>query len=169
MNEPKHRSVASGFTLAEIIVVVIILGIAAGIVTPYVVSTSETALLSAARTLACDLQYAQSVAITSQVKVKVSFNAGADSYTLAKIEGTESTTLIHPINKSDYVVDFSTQLGFEGVALSTAAFGAGPAAEVTFDEMGSPDNGGTVTLTAGGSTYTVNVSEATGTIVANPS
>ena len=169
MHQPEHRNVASGFSLAEVIVVVIILGIAAGIVTPYVISTNDTALLSAGRTLASALQYAQSEAITSQVKVKVSFNTATNSYTLANIQGTTSTTMIHPIDKSDYVVNFSTQPGFEGVTLSNAVFGAGSVAEVTFDEMGSPDNSGTVTLTAGASAYTVSVSEATGTIVANPS
>ena len=48
-----------GFTLIEIIVVVVILAIVAAIAIPSAISTGDLQVISAARIIAADLQYAQ--------------------------------------------------------------------------------------------------------------
>ena len=150
-----------GFTLIEIVVVVVILAIAAAIVVPYVVATDDLEVISAARMVACDLQYAQDVAITSQLPVTVTFDTSGESYELTNASGT----LVHPIKKSAYVISFAAQRGFEDLDVSAAAFGGGPT--VTFDELGSPDNSGSVTLQAGSHVYQVDVAAATGKVTVN--
>ena len=91
-------------TLVELLVVIVILAIAAAVVVPHVASSSDLEVISAARVVAADLQYAQSIAIASQVPVTVTFDTAAESYALSN----QSGTLTHPITKAAYAVDFSS-------------------------------------------------------------
>jgi len=142
----------------EILVVVIIMGIAAGVVIPMAVDSGDLQAAGAARMLASDLQYAQNVAITTQTPVTVTFAVSGDSYTLSNASGP----LIHPMTKDAYTVDFNTTNGFSTVDVTSAAFGGGD--EVTFDELGAPDNPGSVRIQVGAYTYQVTVSAATGRV-----
>ena len=146
------------FTLVEILVVVIIMGIAAGVVIPMAVDSGDLQASGGARVLASDLQYAQNVAITTQTPVTVTFNTAGDSYTLSNASGP----LIHPMTKDAYTVDFDTTNGFSSVDVVSASFGG--ETEVTFDELGAPDDPGSVTIRVGTYTYRVTVSAATGRV-----
>jgi len=152
-----------GFTLAELMVVVVIIGLTAGMVIPYASSAGDTAALAGARLMVCDLQYAQNTSITTQAPVTITFNESGNSYTLSNASGT----LIHPMTKQAYVVAFASERGFEGLDIVSASFNA--TASVTFDEFGSPDNAGTITLQAGSQSYVITVAAATGKVtVATP-
>lgn len=144
--------------MIELLVVVVIIAIAAAMVIPYAINTDDLEVASAARMISTDLQYAQNTAITSQTPITVSFNTVGESYTLSNASGL----LIHPMSKSDFVIDFSAQRGFESLDIVSASFAG--AATVTFDELGSPDNSGTITLQAGAFVYVVNVAVATGKV-----
>ena len=155
---PPRSADSRAFTLVEIMVVLVILAIGAAMVIPQVVSMSDLEAVSAARMLSCDLQYAQDTAITSQLPVTVSFDPTGESYELTNASGA----LIHPMTKSDYVVSFPAQRGLEELDVVSANFGG--SASVTFDELGSPDNGGSVVLQAGPHRYRVSVADATGKV-----
>ena len=154
------RCERAGFTLIELLVVLVIMAIAAGMVVPYAVSTGDLSVISAARMLSCDLQFAQNSAITSQQPVKVAIDPSAESYSL--VWSNTSTPLIHPMNKSDYVVDFPSMRGLSELNVVSANFGG--ATDVIFDVLGSPDNAGSVTLQAGPNVYVVGVLTATGKV-----
>jgi len=155
----KNRRQLSGFTIAEILVVVMVLAIAAMVVLPYVTSTTDLEVVSAARLLAADLQYAQNVAITDQEPVTVTIEAAGDSY---RLWSNESDPLIHPITKSDYRVDFASERGFSHLDIVSADFGG--ASAVTFDSLGAPDSAGTITLQAGSHVYRLSVADITGKV-----
>ncbi|MDY6913937.1 MAG: GspH/FimT family protein [Planctomycetota bacterium] len=154
----RKNNAAIGFTMIEIIVVLIVIAIAAAMVIPMVLSTADLEATSGARMLLSDLQYAQNVAITSQTPVTVTFDVSADSYSLTNTSGT----LIHPISKSAYEVDFTAMRGFDRLEIVSAGFGGN--ASVTFDALGTPDNAGSVTLQAGPHIYRVDVAAATGKV-----
>lgn len=139
------------------------MGIIAAVVIPNVIRTSAFQAVSAARLLTTDLQYAQNLAITSQVPVTVTFNTNAERYTLSNAGGT----LVHPITKDTYIVDFASQSGFRDVDIVSADFNG--AAQVTFDEMGAPNQAGTVVLQAGSHRYTITVTAITGKVTAQGS
>ncbi|MFP3936795.1 MAG: GspH/FimT family protein [Phycisphaerae bacterium] len=145
-------------SLLELIIVIIILAITAAVVVPHVVQSADMQATSAARMLATDLQYAQDCAITTQTPVTVTFDVAGDSYTLSNTSGT----LNHPITKATYQLDFSSQSGFEQVELVSADFGG--ADNLTFDEVGSPDNAGSVVIHAGDFSYQITVAAATGRV-----
>lgn len=148
----------TGFTLVEIMVVVFIMLIAAGLVVPLASATSSSSVVSASRMVAADLQYAQSVAISTQTPVTVTFNQNGKSYTLSN----QSGSLINPMTKLAYTVNFTTMNGYGRMVFSTVSFGSG--STVTFDTMGAPDNAGTVTLTAGPYVRQIAVEAATGNV-----
>ena len=146
------------FTLAEVLVVLVILAILAAVIIPSAVGSSDLTAVSAAKMVAADLQYAQNEAITAQGDITVSFDAAAKTYELRNA----SQLLIHPMKHTDYVVNFGSQEGFDRLEIVSADFNG--ASEVTFDETGAPDNAGSVTLRVGSCVYRVDVAVATGKI-----
>ena len=153
-----RNSATGGFTLVEIMVVLVVIAIVVAVAAPYVVSTKDLQVISATRMIAADLQYAQSLAITSQSQTTVSFNSGNESYSLTN----ESGSVIHPMTKSDYVVNFSTLGGFEHLNIVSANFNG--SSSVSFDSLGSPVSAGEVTVQAGPHIYRVDVAAATGRV-----
>ena len=147
-----------GFTLLEVIVLVVVLGIVAAVVVPYMASAGDLEVISAARLVATDLQYAQNVAITTQVPVTVAYNTSGEAYVLSNTSGP----LIHPITKASHTVDFASQPGFSRSDIVSANFGGNAA--VTFDALGTPDHAGAVTLQAGPHVYRVEVAGITGRV-----
>ena len=148
----------AAFTLTEMLVVIAILAIVAAVVLPRMVGSTDIQARSAARVMMADLEYAQSVAITSQTPITVTFSTAGNSYTVSNASGP----LIHPITKKTYVVELGETKGMESVCIASASFGGAPS--MTFDALGAPDNSGTVTIAAGAHTYLVSVAPVVGRV-----
>ena len=155
---PQRNRRCPGLTLVEIIVVLVILAVVAAMVVPHLIDTGDMQVISAARTVASDLQYAQNEAITSQASVTVSFRATSESYDLSNASGY----LNHPMTRDEFVRDFTQTRGFERLDIVSASFGGSDT--VTFDALGTPDNAGSVTLQAGRYVYEIDVAAATGKV-----
>jgi prepilin-type N-terminal cleavage/methylation domain-containing protein len=158
-----------GFTLVEMVLVVVILAIAAMMAIPFATSGTSTQLKGAATIIAADLEYAKSMAISMGKQYSVVFNTGTESYQIEDANGV----INHPIKKGfTYVVNFAADSRLNRVNISNVNFDS--ASTISFDYLGSPYSGsgagasplnsGTITLTAGGSTMTVNVEPVTGYI-----
>jgi prepilin-type N-terminal cleavage/methylation domain-containing protein len=148
----------AAFTLIELMVVMVIMAIAAAIV---VVSSSGgggVKASSAAKVVAMDLEYAQNMAVTHQDPVTVTFSPDGESYTLSNASGP----LVNPMTKEDYLVDLNALSGFDGVDMVSAVFGG--TAAVTFDELGTPSEPGSVAVRSGSTSYQVSVAAATGKV-----
>jgi len=163
---------SAGFTLVEIIIVLIIMGIAVAVAIPRMSSGADFQVTSAARMVAVDLQYAQNHAIASQKKVRAVFDpaAGTARGNYKLVYADTSVPIEHPINKGPYEVSFTQMKEFGALKLLSAAFGPGGANNyVEFDPIGAPDNSGSVVMQAGTVTYTVTVAAITGkvTVTAN--
>ncbi len=158
---------ASGFTLIEIIIVVVILSIAAMAAIPLMSSASDVQIRSASNLIAADLEYAKSMAISRGQKYSVVFDEGENSYGIYK-EG-ETDPIQHPVKKglNDYVMNFSNDSRLGKVDITNVSFPTDidGRKKITFDCLGSPvSNGGTITISASGITATITVEPVTGYI-----
>ena len=158
-----HRS---GFTMTEILVVMVIIAIAAMMVVPMMGSGAGMQLRSAANIIAADMEYAKSMAIGRQKIYRVVFNESTESYQIEDPNGI----INHPVKKGfKYVVNFSNDNRLDKVDIAAVDFDG--TSEIKFDYLGSPYNGsdtnlnnGVITLQAGGITTTITVEPVTGFI-----
>ena len=159
----KLRNVRTGFTIVEILIVVVILSIAALAAIPMMSSASSFQIRSAANMIAADLEYAKSMAISRGQTYSVEFDVAADSYSI--VDQTD-TVIEHPVKKGfPYTVRFPTESRLSKVEITNVTFTSN---KVGFDCLGSPDNnGGSVTINANGTTATINVEPVTGYITIN--
>jgi len=175
----RSSAAPSGFTLVEILLVVIILGIASALLVPQIGERDDLQAASAARVIMSDLLYAQNHAIATQQYQYVTFNVANQQYTL--YSGTPTgpgTILTHPVYLTNYVMNFggSGQNSFPNVTLVSANFGNNQPT-IAFDSMGVPyfytaansnntaiSGVGTVQISSGGYSLTIDVAQDTGDI-----
>ncbi|HWP41142.1 MAG TPA: prepilin-type N-terminal cleavage/methylation domain-containing protein, partial [Tepidisphaeraceae bacterium] len=105
MQAHSHRSAIhsshprGGFTLVEILAVVVILGIASAIIIPQIGTRDDLVASAAARVVMADLIYAQNRAIAMQKKHFVQF-VGQQYTLMTRASDTSPLTAItHPVNK----------------------------------------------------------------------
>src|SRR5687768_15113383 len=98
------------FTLVEILVVVLILGIAAAAIVPQMGNRGDLKAAAAARMIMADLIYAQNRAIATQTRHYVTFDTAASPQTYRIVTSmTPLTDVTHPITKaSSYAVTFGS-------------------------------------------------------------
>ena len=172
---------SAGFTLMEVLIVVFMLSIFLMIGWPAVNSGMAGFRLSAAaEEVVTALEYAQLTATsgadtqvtidsgTDRIEVK-QFKAGVDlfdgsaQYSAAALEGGGFVYSGNPMNKgTDYFVELANDSRFGGVNITASDFGSG--GEVTFDALGTPSKGGTVTLVLGDRQMVATLDAATGRV-----
>ena len=169
----KIRNTSSGFTVIEILVVVVIIAIAAMIAVPMMTSGASMQIRSAANVIAGDLEYAKSMAISRQNIYAVVFDKDNDSYQIEDpsypIEDPDRI-IDHPVKKGfKYLVSFRDDNRLNKVDIDTVDFDGNN--KVSFDYLGSPYNGtgnplnsGVITLRAAGIPMTIHVEAVTGFI-----
>src|SRR5437867_3575865 len=134
-----------GFTLVEILAVIVILGIASAIIIPQMGTRDDMRAAAAARTLVADLIYAQNQAITSGRMVYIKFDVANNKYTLLSTAKTGGdVALNNPITQTTYTQQFgASSRGWEQVSIYSSVFNGSdltfrPEFTLAFDEMGSP-------------------------------
>lgn len=174
-----------GFTLAELLVVVVILGVAATIGIPMLHSALTGADLTAAATeVASALKYAQRASARTDRMCRVVIDDKADTLAVqqqvatntdlvrnpSQIEWLRSVINLvsyrpmeHPLKHgSSYLVDFAHEHRFGGVDIATVSFGG--SSWVSFDEFGTPSSGGTVVLVRQGQQANLVLDAASGKV-----
>lgn len=165
---PRFRCRHRGLTLVELLVVVAIIGIAAGVLIPMITDQSDMRMRASTETLISDLLFAQTWAIANQRQCRIAFDTGTESYTVQDYAGA---TLNHPVLKTPYVMDYANHEYLRNVTLDTVSVGGG--ATLAFSSLGVPERPDGTDLTApaaiiissGGLSNTVTVEPVTGRII----
>lgn len=168
MNQSGCNIKNHGFTLAEMLVTLVILGVAAMVVVPSINNTTDMQVTSAARQLVSDLLFAQTFSISQKQPYQVVFNAANESYEVQ--DSSTSSVITHPITKAPYSMSFLTNKHLKDVRITAVNFDSGNL--VKFNSLGMPHNSsgtqlaalGTVILTAGPHTMNVTVEPISGRI-----
>jgi prepilin-type N-terminal cleavage/methylation domain-containing protein len=176
------RHAHKGFTLIEILTVVVVIGIAAALVVPHLGTSNDQSVAAAARIVMADLIYAQNQAITTQQTIYVQFNTATGTYALMSGPPVSPIPyLTNPITTSNYIETFGSggSNGLSNSTLTSASFDSYTV--LAFDELGTPMeysaslNGGvpvamttgSIVLTSGTFSLTISIEAYTGALSVN--
>lgn len=166
-----------GFTLVEILMVVVIIGIAGAVIIPQIGNRDDLKVSSATRLVMADLIYAQNMAITTQKNHYLVFDTSGQSYSV--VAAPAMSVLTHPVNKTPYVMTCgpSGAPSLRDITLVSATFKGATTnayATVGFDELGTPQvwtgtaaetmSSGAIVLQAGANKLQIDIEPYTGQI-----
>ncbi len=129
-----------GYTILELIIVIVIAGIMAAVAIPKIGNVSKVDVYTAARIIKSDIRYAQQRAMSKFKTTTITFDANQDTYHITDTGGAS-------IDKS-----LPSSSGAQFDATYT----------IVFDSTGAPDAANTVVIRSGDQAESILVSGATG-------
>lgn len=156
--------VREALSLVEMLIVVVIIGIAAGIAVPMLGDTNDTRLQAAARLLMADLEFARIQSIThGDDPCLVVFDQGNNSYSIANASDP-STPIINLIGNEPYTTQFGTGRAAAMTGVTIQGYSLDGDDRLGFGIYGELDQttSATITLQAGTSTLTITVDPVSG-------
>lgn len=139
------------FSLIELVLVIAIIGVMSALAAPrYAAAVHRYRAEAAARRIAADIGFAQSLARSSGQSRSIAFNVAADQYVLPDERDLDRA--------GSYTVDLSAAP--YNASIATANFGG--AATLTFNGFGMPASAGTVSILSGNTARIVTVNAETG-------
>ncbi|MEW6071097.1 MAG: prepilin-type N-terminal cleavage/methylation domain-containing protein [Planctomycetota bacterium] len=149
----------SGLTILELLVVLVLVALAAGLAIPAYFERSEVTLERASILLARDLRMAQNRSAYLEEPCRVWFREDGDGYRVTNHAGA---IIRNPGTNQPFERRFSVDAVFRGVRIVEARFG--PDRFLSYDERGLPREEGQITLWFAGDTRTVHVERRAGKI-----
>lgn len=150
-------SARGGFTLVEVLLIVVIGIILASAAIPNLSTFADQQVGADARVLAADLEFARARAIATSQQHRVLFDATNNTYS---VESPPGTLLTEPLGKKPW--QRKLMVRGSGTDLVSADFNGQSA--VIFDAAGTPNNGGTTVLKRGSFQAKVIVTGVTGEV-----
>ncbi len=152
-NDPRRLSRGGGFSLIELIAVMIEVGILAATAAPILSLTTGARAAMAARHLVRDLTFARQRAVATGTRSWVVFDTTAETWTVLAEDPNSpgrinAAVLTDPATSGPFVQNLGVNQ-FVGVQLETASFDGD--VEIGFDWLGRPLNQSETALAAQGS------------------
>ncbi len=139
-----HRKFVTGFTLIELVMIIVILGILALASMPKTTAEPRVKLEAACQKIALDLRYSQEMALAQQVRFGISFDPAAETYFAYRVNvGTKARD---PQTRNNFDVSFANLSEFKGIDIASTNFSN----KMEFDSTGAPYDGSGVILSSQG-------------------
>ena len=172
MTHRRHK-IASAFTLVEVMMVLVILGITLLVIAGMSGNTDMMQTQAAAQQVVALLTYAQNRAIAEQDDFKIVFDAGGNGYELQDSTGVVVSGDVTNVANSLYQINLGTAGRFKKTSIQSPNFDGSDS--VWFDRMGGPHGGsiianptvlgsGSVVIACGDDSLTVAIEPVTGRI-----
>jgi type II secretion system protein H len=143
----------SGFTLVELLIVLVIAVIVMAVVVTKMKSYSSVKLYNVARRLSADMQYAQSLAESTQKTYRITFYPPTDNYMVTLGTGT---AVPDQLTKKPMIRDFTKSSEFKNINIQLAEFPEGTE-YVEFNPMGVVSHSGRIVLSYETESYEIYV------------
>lgn len=173
---PANHPPSRGFTLMEVLVLIVVLGIAGALVIPSMSSVHVLRVQASIRAISADIAFAQSDAIAFQRRRAVMFDVPNNLYRVVDVPSSAvsaNNALFKPGGPGGrYVVDLK-QERFGGARLVSASFNT-TESYLLFDEQGmpamsatsdQPGLGGTIVVEGSGQRFNIVVDAFTGRVI----
>jgi len=165
----EQRISLKAFTLIEIIMVIVILGILTALAAPRFEDFYSVKIRNAAKKIASDIRYVQQYAVANHTDYKITFSVAGNQYDCQKV--SDSSYIKDPFTNNDFIVDFDTEPLFKPVKISNVSVNL-VGGVLCFNWQGVPQSpsgtnlssAGTVQLTYQGRTVTISVEPQTGLV-----
>lgn len=169
----------TGFTYLEMVVVVVILGIAAAVAMPNLSSTNPVKLDNAANEAAAAIRFARAEAIRTKISRGINADAANDRIHIYSLPGSiPAYDIYHPVDKKLYDINLKTDPYIAGVDLVSANFvfagGFSSSNYLGFNSEGNPKytflgndymlSSGAITLGYNGHQRTILIAPMTGRV-----
>jgi len=164
-----------GYTLIEVLIVVVILGIAGAVVAPSLGSAGILKIQAAVRMIVSDITFAQMDALGYQEQRAIVFDVDKNQYTLSQVNGTtidQDADALYDIKGPEqrYRINLNDKV-YGGTVIESVSFDGDNT--LIFDEMGGPvaqpgtsilSDGGSIVLAGPVSRWRINVAAFTGRV-----
>lgn len=176
IHHPNTAQVAlRGYTLIEVLIVVVIMGIAGAVVAPSMSQAGVLRIQAAVRMIVSDITFAQMDALGYQEQRAIVFDVDANIYTLIQVNGSTidvDADALYDIKGPGqrYIIDLNDEK-YGGTVIESASFDGD--ATLIFDEMGGPvsapgtsnlSDGGSIVLAGPLSRWRINIAAFTGRV-----
>lgn len=148
----KHYSFLpqGGFTLVELVIIIVLIGIMSVYFITNDTSPSELSLPSQAEKMASDIRYAQTLAQTTSQRIRLTITSGKNGTYTAESCVSNTCTPVFSFALTKDVVLGGSPITFD------------------FDTLGQPTEAASYTLTSGASIKTVSIAKVTGFVSVAP-
>lgn len=138
------RSFSNAFTLIEFLIIIAVIGLVSAAALTSFIDTQSTNLLAAVQRVQTDIRYTQQLAMSLQLRTRLTFDDATDSYTV-EYESSPGTWVFatDPLTRQNFQVNLNTGV-YQDVTITQVVLGSGNL--LIFDDRGSPFTNGDVPL-----------------------
>jgi len=162
----KISSTVSGFTLIEIIMVIVIIGILVTLAMPRFEAYHQIKLQGAAKNLVSHIRYTQSIAVSRHEDYALSFDIDQDVYQIYRVSDQELAK--DPFTRTDLIIDFKSDSQYQGIDIDSVDFEGLSVLRFNWEGVPQDENGnslisqGRIVLHYRNRSLIINVSPQTG-------